>query len=101
MRIIDSTYVQLPKHFDGSFSGLDRLSLDYKNVILSSVENLNKNKFKIGVTAIDGPELKNGYVRFKPNTSQDLIAEIYKTFEISIGQKVSIVYNLSISDINK
>lgn len=101
MRVIDCSYVQLPRHFDGSFSGLDRLSLDYQSVILTSVKDLTDNKFDISVKALDGPETKTGYVRFQPNTSEFLISEIYKVFENSIGQKIVDVYNLSISDKTK
>lgn len=101
MRVIDCSYIQLPRHFDGSFSDLDRLSLDYQSVILTSVKDLTGNKFAINVKSLDGPEIKTGYIRFQSNTPEFLISKIYKIFKNSIGQKIVDIYNLSFSDKTK
>lgn len=93
MLLKDNKVFKLPRLMGGSFSGLDRLDIPYNILILKNVTQREDNgNIELWCQAKDGPEQKNGGVRFsiEERSKKDIL---YQWLRQQIGKDIETIYN--------
>jgi predicted nucleic-acid-binding Zn-ribbon protein len=93
MLLKDNQFFELPQLSAGFFSGLDRLDIPYEILILRKVHQREDNgDIQLVCQAIDGPEEKQGMIRFSTDDRSKKDA-LYSWLELQIGKSIETIYN--------
>lgn len=94
MQLIDNKDFKLPNLLAGSFSGMDRLYLPQKYLILYEVTQRPDNgNIELKCRAKNGPEQKRGNIRFlvENRVKKD---SLYSWLQNQVGKDIETIYGL-------